>query len=98
MDVTKILPSPRHFPIKNKKSLTQAKNFCKKSRRPAFSICYCLSHLELRQEKQKSGGVRVRLSPTRDMQAAYVRFTPESGHSPTRSGCPLWAISRHHLG
>ena len=23
-----------------------------------------------------------------------VRFTPESGHSPTRSGCLLWAISR----
>jgi 5-methylcytosine-specific restriction endonuclease McrA len=22
-----------------------------------------------------------------------VRFTPESGHSPTRSGCPLWAIN-----
>jgi hypothetical protein len=22
-----------------------------------------------------------------------VRFTPESGHSPTRSGCLLWAIS-----
>ena len=24
-----------------------------------------------------------------------VRFTPESGHSPTRSRCLLWAISRH---
>jgi hypothetical protein len=24
-----------------------------------------------------------------------VRFTPESGHSPTRSGCLLWARSRH---
>jgi hypothetical protein len=24
-----------------------------------------------------------------------VRFTPESGHSRTRSGCPLWAKSRH---
>jgi hypothetical protein len=23
-----------------------------------------------------------------------VRFTPESGHSPTRSGCLLWAKSR----
>jgi hypothetical protein len=23
----------------------------------------------------------------------HVRFTPESGHSPTRSGCLLWAIS-----
>jgi hypothetical protein len=23
-----------------------------------------------------------------------VRFTPKSGHSPTRSGCLLWAISR----
>ena len=22
-----------------------------------------------------------------------VRFTPESGHSPTRSGCLLWATS-----
>jgi hypothetical protein len=22
-----------------------------------------------------------------------VRFTPESGHSPTRSGCLLWAMS-----
>jgi hypothetical protein len=26
-----------------------------------------------------------------------VRFTPESGHSPTRSGCPLWANSGHSL-
>src|SRR6266550_1473491 len=24
-----------------------------------------------------------------------VRFTPESGHSPTRSGCLLWAINGH---
>ncbi len=24
-----------------------------------------------------------------------VRFTPESGHSPTRSGCLLWAKSGH---
>ena len=24
-----------------------------------------------------------------------VRFTPESGHSPTRSGCLLWAKTRH---
>jgi hypothetical protein len=24
-----------------------------------------------------------------------VRFTPESGHSPTRSGCLVWANSRH---
>jgi hypothetical protein len=24
-----------------------------------------------------------------------VRFTPESGHSPTRSGCLLWAETRH---
>jgi len=27
-----------------------------------------------------------------------VRFTPESGHSPTRSGCLLWATSRHPVG
>jgi len=26
-----------------------------------------------------------------------VRFTPESGHSPTRSGCLLWAKSGHQL-
>ena len=26
-----------------------------------------------------------------------VRFTPESGHSPTRSGCLLWARSRHQV-
>jgi hypothetical protein len=26
-----------------------------------------------------------------------VRFAPESGHSPTRSGCPLWARSRHRV-
>jgi hypothetical protein len=27
-----------------------------------------------------------------------VRFTPESGHSRTRSGCLLWAISGHQFG
>ena len=26
-----------------------------------------------------------------------VRFTPESGHSPRRSGCLLWANSGHEL-
>jgi hypothetical protein len=25
-----------------------------------------------------------------------VRFTPESGYSPTRSGCPLWAQKQTH--
>jgi hypothetical protein len=28
---------------------------------------------------------------------ANIRFTPESGHSPTRSGCLLWANRRHSL-
>ena len=28
---------------------------------------------------------------------SYVRFTPESGHSPTRSGCLLWATSLRRI-
>ena len=27
-----------------------------------------------------------------------VRFTPKSGHSPTPSGCPLWANNGHQFG
>ena len=39
----------------------------------------------------------VRFGSKADVEArpSDVRFTPESGHSPTRSGCLLWAKTRH---
>ena len=41
--------------------------------------------------------INVRFGSKADVTASTcdVRFTPESGHSPTRSGCLLWANCGH---
>jgi hypothetical protein len=44
--------------------------------------------------------LNVRLGPKAEVTPldCDVRFTPNSGHSPTRSGCLLWANNGHFLG
>jgi hypothetical protein len=42
----------------------------------------------------KSRRHRISSSPVK-VRFADVRFTPKSGHSPTRSGCLLWARNGH---
>jgi hypothetical protein len=48
---------------------------------------------------QEHGARNVRIESETDILRGLldVRFTSESGHSPTRSGCLLWAKSRHPL-
>src|ERR1700720_646100 len=55
-----------------------------------------LIHINGPPKESNSSASHVRFGSTAEMARSNcdVRFTLESGHSPTRSGCQLWAINR----